>query len=128
DAIQPENLLDLPANLRSLATRAFSLIERVWDFAATVALKVLELIKDALLGALSEFAHEVPGFHLLTVILGRNPFTEEPVPRTAENIIRGFITLLPGGNEQFARLQETGVIGQAAQRIEAAISELGISW
>ncbi|MCI0393435.1 MAG: DUF4157 domain-containing protein [Chloroflexi bacterium] len=128
ETIQPENLPNLTTNLRDLAGRAFGFLQRVWDFAVTVAAKVLELIKKALLSWLSSFAHEVPGFHLVTVILGRNPFTGEEVPRTAENIIRGFITLLPGGNEQYARLQETGVIGQAAARIEGAMSELGISW
>jgi hypothetical protein len=87
---------------------------------------VLRLVKNALLGWLSEFAHEVPGFHLITVILGRNPFTGQDVPRSAENIIRGFITLLPGGNQQYEQLQQTGTISQAAGRIEAAMQELGI--
>ena len=48
-----------------------------------VIVKVLELVKQALLAWLSENAHRVPGFHLLTVILGPNPFTGEEVPRTA---------------------------------------------
>jgi hypothetical protein len=90
--------------------------------------QVLEFIKNALLGWLSGFAHEVPGFHLLTVILGRNPFTDETVPRTAENLIRGFITLLPGGNAIYERLSETGTIATAAARIEGAVEALGISW
>ena len=128
EAIQPENLPNLVDNLRSLATQVGGFLQRVWDFALTVAIQVVELIKNALLSWLSEFAHEVPGFHLLTVILGRNPFTNEEVPRTAENIIRGFITLLPGGNATYDQLAETGVIGQAAARIEGAMTELGISW
>ncbi len=128
DAIQPENLPSLATNLQSLATQAFGFLQQVWDFAVTVASKVLELIKNALLSWLSGFAHEVPGFHLIAVLLGRNPFTQEPVPRTAENIIKGFITLLPGGEEKFQQMQETGTIPQAAQRIEGAMSELGITW
>jgi phage-related protein len=128
EAIQPENLPDLPTNLQSLVSNVGGFLQRVWDFASTVALKVLELIKKSLLGWLSSFANEVPGFHLVTVILGRNPFTEEAVPRTAENIIRGFITLLPGGNATYQQLAETGTIAQAAARIEGAMAELGISW
>jgi hypothetical protein len=128
DAIQPENLPDLMSNLRALAGQAFGFIQQVWDFALTIALKVLELVKNALLGWLSDVVHELPGFHLLTVILGRNPFTQETVPRTPENIIRGFITLLPGGNAQYQQLEETGKIGEAAARIEGAMNELGISW
>ena len=59
------------------------------------------------------FVNEVPGFHLLTVILGRNPFTGELVPRTAVNIIRGFITLIPGGDAIYERLAETGIVAEA---------------
>ena len=110
----PENLPNLLDNLTSLADRAFGLLQDVGAFAATILLKVLELVKKALLGWLSEHAHRVPGFHLLTVILGRNPFTGEAVPRTAENLIKGFITLLPGGEAMYDQLAESGVIGDAA--------------
>ena len=113
DAIQPENLPELPANLASLVQQVGGFLQRVWDFASTVAAEVIQLIKDALLGWLASFVDEVPGFHLLTVVLGRNPFTGEVVPRTAVNIIRGFITLLPGGNAIYANLAETGVIAEA---------------
>jgi len=128
DAIQPANLPNLMSDLRALAVDAAGFLQRVWYFAAAVAVKVLELIKDALLGWLSSFAHELPGFHLVTVIIGRNPFTGEDVPRTAQNIIRGFISLLPGGEAIYARLEETGIVAGAAARIEGAMESLGISW
>ncbi|MGY1776785.1 DUF4157 domain-containing protein [Geodermatophilus sp. SYSU D00804] len=128
DAVQPENLPDLPANLAALVQQVGAYLQRVWDFAGTVASQVIALIKDALLGWLSSFAHELPGFHLLTVVLGRNPFTGEQVPRTAVNVIRGFITLLPGGEAVYERLTETGVVAEAGARIEGALSELGITW
>jgi hypothetical protein len=128
EAIQPQNLPQLSENLRSLASRVVGLLGRAFDFAWEVAAKVLELVKDALLNMLSDFAHEAPGFPLLTVVLGRNPFTGEEVPRNAENLIRGFITLLPGGGEAYERLSEAGIIGQAAATIEGALSDLGISW
>ena len=126
-AIQPQNLPDLFTNLEALAERAFGLVQRVAEFAATLIAKVLELVKNALLGWLSEHAHGVPGFHLLTVILEENPFTGEVVPRTAENLIKGFITLMPGGEETYEQLAESGVIGEAAERIEGAMASLGIS-
>jgi hypothetical protein len=127
-AIQPANLPDLPSTIPALVRRAGAFLERVWTFATTVAVQVVALIKDALLGWLSTFVADVPGFHLLTVILGRNPITGEAVPRTAANLIRGFITLLPNGNAVYERLEQTGVIADAAARIEGAIAELGISW
>ena len=48
------------------------------------------------------------------MILGVNPFTGEEVLRTAENLIKGFITLLPGGEQTYEQLAEAGVIGSAA--------------
>ena len=126
-AIQPQNLPDLFTNLESLAQRAFSFVQRVLEFGTTVMAKILELVKNALLEWLSEHAHTVPGFHLLTVILGVNPFTGEEVLRTAQNLIKGFITLLPGGEQTYEQLAEAGVIGSAAQRIESEMERLGIS-
>jgi phage-related protein len=128
NAIQPENLPDLGSNLENLAERVVGFLEGVWTFASTVALKVLELIKNALLGQLSTFANDIPGYHLLTVILERDPFTQAEVPRNATNLIRGFMGLIPGGEQQFQQMQESGVIPQAAQRIEGMMTELGITW
>ena len=126
-AISPQNLPDLPANLAALAERAFGLIGRVGEFAATLIVEILALVKQSLLDWLSEHAHDVPGYELLTVILGQDPFTGEAVERTARNLIRGFITLMPGGAATFDQLAEAGVIDQAAERIESEMSRLGIS-
>ena len=101
---------------------------RVFTFAANVAIQVLQFIKDALLSQLSAYAREQQGFHLVTVILGKDPFTEEVVPRTTVNIIRGFMGLMPGGEEQFQQMQETGAIEQTVSRINAAVETLNFSW
>lgn len=127
-AISPANLPRLLDTLPGLAQRALGIIGRIRDFATTVIGTVLRLIKDAMLGLLAEHADKIPGFRMITVILGRNPFTGEVVPRTAQNLIRGFITLLPGGEAIYDQLAESGVIESAAGRIEGAIDRLGISW
>lgn len=126
-AIQPQNLPDLMGNLKALAGRAFALVGRIGEFAGTVIGKVLTLIKDALLGWLSQYAHKIPGFHLLTVILGWNPFTGEPVERNAQNLIKGFIILLPDGEATYEQLASSGVVTEAAARIESEMGRLGIS-
>ncbi|MCC2320726.1 eCIS core domain-containing protein [Cellulomonas xiejunii] len=128
DAISPSNLPQLLDTLPALADRALALVADVGAFAWDVVAKVLELVKKSLLGWLSEHAHEIPGFHLLTVILEKNPFTDEPVPRTGENLIRGFVTLLPGGAAMYDQLAESGAIAQAGARIDGAVASLGISW
>ncbi|MGC0273295.1 eCIS core domain-containing protein [Pseudactinotalea sp. Z1739] len=126
-AIQPANLPNLLSTLPTLAAQAFGLVQGVASFAFTVIAKVLELVKSSLLGWLSEHAHQVPGFHLITVIIEQNPFTGDVVPRTAENLIKGFITLLPGGAATYQSLAESGVIADAATRIENEMSALGIT-
>ena len=42
DAIQPANLVNIADNLSALADQAGGFLQRVWDFASGVALKVLE--------------------------------------------------------------------------------------
>ncbi len=126
-AIQPENLPHLLETLPALAQQAFSLVQGVAGFAVTVIATVLDLVKRSLLGWLSEYAAQVPGFDMIIVIIGQNPFTGEAVPRTAETLIRGFITLLPGGAAMYESLAESGVIVSAAERIEGALVSLGIT-
>ena len=127
-AISPENLPHLLENLHSLAQRAFSLLGQVGSFATTVLSKVVSLIKDALLGMLSERAHQTKGFTAMTVMLGKDPFTSAPVPRTPTNLIRAFVTLLPNGDQVFEQLSQSGVIADAAGRIESEMVRLGVSW
>ena len=126
-AIQPENLAQLPETLLGLIQQEFALVVGVGTFAGTVLLKVIELVKHSLTSWLSEYAYAIPGFRLVSVIIGQNPFTGEEVPLTAENLIGGFITLLPGGEATYQQLAETGVIGEAAARIESAMATLGIT-
>ncbi|BCB76393.1 hypothetical protein GCM10022251_24100 [Phytohabitans flavus] len=127
DAIQPENIANLADNLSKLARDAIGLVQRVGAFAGEVAATVLKLIKDALLDWLSREAAEMRGFRLLTVILGQDPFTGQAVARSAENLIGGFIALLPGGEETYRKLAEAGVIADAGAQIEGAMGRLGIS-
>jgi phage-related protein len=127
EAIQPENLPNISDNLSLLATQVGEFLQGLWDFANTVAEEVLKLIKDSLLGWLNSFAADIPGFTLLSVLIGRNPFTDEAVPRTIQNIIRGFMGLIPGGEAKYQELSQSGVIPRAAARIEALIAQLGLS-
>jgi len=126
-AIQPENLAQLPDNLSKLAGQAKGLIGRIGAFAGEVLTEVVRLIKDALLEWLSREAAGLRGFRLMTVLLGQDPFTGKAVPRTAENLIGGFIALLPGGEATYKKLAEAGVIADAAAQIEGAITRLGIT-
>ena len=50
------------------------------------------------------------------------------MPRTAENLIGGFLGMIPGGNRLFEQLQESRVLEDAFDWISAKLSELNITW
>jgi hypothetical protein len=127
NAIQPSNLANISDNLSALAVQAGGFLQRVWDFASGVALKVLELVKESLLGWLSDQAKTVRGYSLLKVIIGKDPFTQEVVPRTVPNMIKGFMSLMDGGEEQYAQMVESGAIARITGEIEAAVATLNMT-
>ncbi len=88
---------------------------------------ILRFIKEVLMRRLSAWARTIRGYSLVTVILGRDPFTNAPVPRSVENIIRGFMSLMEGGEEQFNQLQQSGAPGRTVARINAAVDRLGMT-
>ncbi len=99
----------------------------VRNFLRDLALEIVRAIKDALLRRLSNFARTVRGFTLVTVIIGRDPFTGEAVPLTIPNIIRGFMGLMEGGEEQYRQMEESGAIARTTQRILAAVARLNMT-
>lgn len=102
-------------------------IAEMISFAAEVSEMIIRFVKDALLRRLSEWAKNTWGYPLLTVLLGKDPFTKEEVLRTPKNIIRGFILLLPGGEEKYSRLEEIGAIDKMLAWIETAVASLNIT-
>ncbi|MCB2182653.1 MAG: DUF4157 domain-containing protein [Desulfobulbaceae bacterium] len=125
-------LLDINAVLHPIDTfrRLYNIfsgpVTRLFRFVINVAMRVLGLIKDWLLGLLRQYANRIPGYPLLTVILGQDPLTGQEVPRTPENFIRGFLSFVPGGMEKFQNLQESGAIDKAFAWLEEAITSLGL--
>lgn len=102
-------------------------ISLVGNFLLDLAIEIVRLIKDALLRRLRDYARTVRGYFLVSVIIGRDPFTSEVVPRTIPNIIRGFMSLMEGGEEQYRQMEESGAIARTTQRIEAAVARLNMT-
>ena len=74
------------------------------------------------------YARNVPGYTLLTVILGRSPITGNRVTRNAENLVGGFLGLLPGGEQIFQKLKESRALENAFTWVSTRLSELKITW
>jgi hypothetical protein len=102
-------------------------VRQVWDFVRDTARIILQFIKEVLLRRLSAWARTVRGYHLVTVLIGRDPFTDEAVPRTIPNIIRGFMSLMEGGEDQYQQLEQSGAIARTTQQISAAVARLNMT-
>lgn len=70
-------------------------------------------------------ARLIPGFRMLTLLLGFNPINRARVPRTAVNFLRALIELVPGGGLITRVLDEHGLIARAAVWVEDKVAILG---
>ena len=83
---------------------------------------------DSVEDKIAEFAERIPGFSLLTLILGRNPITDEPMERNATNLIGGILDLVPNGESIFANLKESGALERAFTWFQEQMATLNITW
>lgn len=59
-------------------------------------------------------AEGIPGFTMLTVVIGYNPITNSRVERNAGNILRGAIQLIPGGSVITDALNNHGIFDRVS--------------
>lgn len=81
-------------------------------------------VKDAL-DYFADKAYLIPGFRLLTLLLGFNPINMRGTDRNAANLLRALIELLPGGAFVTQALDNHGVITKAAAWVEQKLATLG---
>jgi hypothetical protein len=70
-------------------------------------------------------AYNIPGYRMLTLILGFNPINMRSTPRTAANVLRALVELIPGGHVITQVLDNHGVTNRAAEWVERKIAQLG---
>ena len=90
--------------------------------------RVHRSILDGIADTLADLAANVPGFTLLTLILGRNPINMQMVERNAINLLRAFIGLIPGGDLLFQVLQSQGVLTRIADWVRAQTDAMGLTY
>jgi hypothetical protein len=98
-------------------------ISRLISFGASVASEILTMIKDAILKPLAGMAQGTRGYDLLRVILGQDPITGEPVPRSAENLLGGFMKLI-GQEEIWENIKKGKAIARAYAWFQGALEGL----
>ena len=98
-------------------------IDRIITFAKNLFDKILQFIKDAILRPLAALASQTPAWDLICAIIGKNPITGDPVPRTAETLIGGFMKLI-GQEEIWQNIKKANAISRAWQWFQDALSGL----
>ena len=81
-----------------------------------------------ILDGLADLAANVPGYTLLTLILGRNPINMRAVERNATNLLRAFMGLIPGGEILFQVLESYGVIRRLGEWVQTQVAAMGLTF
>ncbi len=69
-------------------------------------------------------AENIPGFTMLTVVIGYNPITNARVARSAGNILKGAIQMIPGGKLISDALDSHGIFDQVSQWVNQQFEAL----
>lgn len=87
-------------------------ISRAKSFAEGFFTGLISLVKEAVLRPLAAMAEGTSGYPLLKALLGQDPITGEPVPRNADTLIGGFMTLI-GQQEIWENLKKGNAVARA---------------
>jgi hypothetical protein len=72
-------------------------------------------------------ARHIPGYTLMTVLVGRKLISGDRVRMTAENLLGGLMGLLPGGTLIYDRLKEARVIQDVFAWVRTRLHELNLT-
>jgi hypothetical protein len=112
DSLSWTDIFDL-GGVWERAKRIFSEpIGQIIDFLAGLVTGILRFIREAILRPLAALAEGTRGYDLLKAVLGQDPVTGEPVPRTAETLIGGFMKLI-GQDEIWENIKKANAIPRA---------------
>ena len=103
-------------------------ITRIRNFISQLISQAITWLKETFMQPLSNFCREIPGYTLVTVLLGRDPFTNAAVPRTAINVVRAFAEFIPGGTEKVNQLVESRALERAYQWFIEETQARNLTW
>ncbi|MCF8243563.1 MAG: DUF4157 domain-containing protein [Saprospiraceae bacterium] len=98
-------------------------IGRILTMVRNLGRAIMQFIWDAVLRPLASLAAGTRGWDLVKAILGRDPITGTPYPRTPATLIGGFMRLI-GQEEVWQNIQRGGAIQRAWAWFQGALSEL----
>lgn len=98
-------------------------IGRLLGVVARGATVLLELVKNAVLRPLARLAHGTAGYDVLCAVLGEDPISGEPVARTPDTLIGGFMKLI-GQEEVWRNIKQGNAVGRAFAWFQGALAGL----
>lgn len=98
-------------------------INRIISFVRGLVSGIIRFIRDAILLPLARLASGTRGWDLLCAVLGRNPITNDAVPRNAETLIGGFMRLI-GQEEVWQNMQRANAVPRAFAWFNGALADL----
>ena len=98
-------------------------ITRILAFARSLFGEILRFVREAVLRPLAALAEGTAGYGLLKAVIGFDPVTGEAVPRTAETIIGGFMTMI-GQQELWENIKRANAIPRAWAWFQGALGGL----
>ena len=75
---------------------------------------------------IADKANYIPGFRLLTIVIGVNPINMSTVERSGANILRALIEFIPGGGLIVDALNNHGIFEKGGKFIEDQFHSLGM--
>lgn len=98
-------------------------INRIKNFIQGLFSTILQFIRDAVLRPLAGLAAGTRGYDLVKALLGQDPLTGDPYPRTAETIIGGFMKLI-GQEEIWENIKRGNAVARAWAWFQNALAGL----
>ena len=103
-------------------------VKRVWEFIKAVGAKILQVVKDLVLGRITEWAQQQKGYPLLCMVLGKDPVTGVEVKRTVKGLIFAVLDLVPGGEQIKENLEKSKTIEKASAWFSQEVRKLNLTW
>lgn len=98
-------------------------ITRIIAFVRSLFSEIMRIVREAVLKPLAALAEGTAGYPLLKAVLGFDPVTGEPVPRTADTVIGGFMTMI-GQEELWQNIKKANAISRAWAWFQGALGGL----
>jgi hypothetical protein len=106
--IQQGGVIQRSASAAPVVERSEAIHRSIWDDIKSGASSLVNALGDPV-AFIADKANMIPGFRMLTIVLGVNPITMAPVAASPGNVLMALIEFIPGGGLVTQALQASGV-------------------